>query len=214
MPKQRNNVAKLPAEARFRVSQLLDDGATYDAIRADAEVAAACGLRKLALHNNSIAAYAESPEHQANLGDLRTWKERVGRRRWAARAIAGADGAASLADVAQLQILEQLSQLAEGGLELTGADLCKVSNSIATMQKVEIARRDEARRDEIARLKAELQVQISDLQVKLDNRNAEIARLRGILAAAGIDPDADAARKGDGLSAAALRQIEEKAKLL
>jgi hypothetical protein len=208
MAKQRNNVAKLPAEARFRVSQLLDDGATYDAIRADAEVAAACEARKLALHNNSIAAYAESPEHQANLGDLRTWKERVGRRRWAARAIAGADGAASLADVAQLQILEQLSALAEGGLELTGADLCKVSNSIATMQKVEIARRDEARKTDLERLKAEHAAETAALRADLAARDAEIAKLQ-----ADID-EIRAGGKGRGLSDEGLQEMEARMKLI
>jgi hypothetical protein len=186
MAKQRNNVAKMPAEARFRVSQLLDDGATYDAIRADAEVAAACGLRKLALHNNSIAAYAESAEHQANLGDLRTWKERVGRRRWAARAIAGADGAASLADVAQLQILEQLSQLAEGGIELTGENVCKVSNSIAAMQRVELARQKVEADTRLADAERRHEAEAAAWQAKLDQLVADNKRMKEAIDRAGI----------------------------
>lgn len=178
MARQRNNVTRLPAAARFRVSQLIDDGATYDAIRADAEIAAACGERRLTLHNNSIAAFAESAEHSANLADLRTWKQRVGRRRWAAKAISAEEGAASLADVAQLQILEQLADLAEGGVELTGKDVCKISNAIATMQRVELAKQDQARKDQIAAIEKEHAAEVAELQATIANLRAEVDALR------------------------------------
>jgi hypothetical protein len=201
MGRQRNNVAKLPASARFRVSQLLDDGATYDAVRADAEIAAACEARKLALHNNSIAAFAESAEHAANLADLRTWKTRVGRRRWAAKAIASEEGAASLADVAQIQILEQLSQLAEGGIELTGADVCKVANSIAAMQRVELARRQEAADTRLADAEARHAAEIGAKDAEITILRQAIAGLEGALERARNDGKAvDGAAVADKLN--------------
>ena len=53
--KPRNNYAKLPWEIRKRVLRLLLDGAEYEAIRRDPEVAAACAARGLSLHNTTFA---------------------------------------------------------------------------------------------------------------------------------------------------------------
>ncbi len=195
MAKQRNNVCKLPSAARFRVSQLLDDGATYDAIRADGEIAAACASRGgLALHNNSIAAYAESAEHAANLADLRTWKERVGRRQWAAKAIAGQDGATAVADTAMYAILEHLSVLAENGAETR--ELCQVADALTKAQRVQITRAEAERDTRLTEAERRHEAEAAALRADLAERDAEIARLQGrvdgllaTLSENGINPD-------------------------
>jgi len=174
--RQRNNIARLPAEIRFRISELLDDGATYGECREDPEVAAACEEAGVELHDRSFLAFRESDEHRRNRDDLHTWRERAGRRRWAARIIEQEQGASSLADVAQLAILEQLEELASGGIELTGRDICKVANSIATMQRVELAKSE-----------AERKSQLLELRALIDDLQAENRRLRDAVEKAGVN---------------------------
>ena len=51
----RSNFSMLPSLVRFRMILLLDDGATFDAVSADPEVAEAYRSRGLALTRSSVS---------------------------------------------------------------------------------------------------------------------------------------------------------------
>ena len=63
-PKPRNNYSRLPWEVRSRILGMLHDGAEYDDIRADAEIAAELQKRNLNLHNTTFQAIRRSEEYR------------------------------------------------------------------------------------------------------------------------------------------------------
>jgi hypothetical protein len=62
MARPRNNVMKLPRAVRWRVFQLVDNGASYDEVRSNPEVSSACSKLNIIIHNASILAYMKGKE--------------------------------------------------------------------------------------------------------------------------------------------------------
>jgi len=215
MAMQRNNIARLPWEIRAIVCRLRFDGAGNAAIAAavqDACRAAALPVPKI--HGTSILAYCGGPEYSQYCEHRKGWDERMRPKRWAASMLHSGAGPQDVADLAELEILEQLHDLAAGGLLATGRDVATVARAITSLQRTQLARRQEAADARLADLAERHAAEIAQLQHEIAGRDAAIATLREALSRAGIDPDAESADKAGGLSAAALRQIEEQAKLL
>lgn len=211
MRRARNNLAGCPFEVRETACRGLHEGAQYNAIRKD--------IAKLApgvkIHNSTLAAYAKSAEYAEYVVSRRKWDDKLQKRRWAAGILLDGKGPQSVADMAELAILEQLHDLAEGDLLETGKDVANVARAITSMQRTQLARADSAKDAEIAKLKAEHEAERLAMEQEIGGLHEVIAKLEEILQGAGIDPDPNrAAEKKAGLSQAALRHMEEKGKLL
>lgn len=219
MAQQRNNIARLPPPLRDLCTRLLYEG-TLTQAELEAEVrreAAALGLaryRTVKLHGTSFLAWRRSRDYRDYVEWARGWEDKGRAKRWAAGALNEGRGPQSVADLAAMGILEQLHGLAEGGLLETGKDVARVATAIATMQRTQLAQARAERDERIAAIEREHEMEVAELQVRIRELEAEVERLKGLLAGAGIDPDAEPEAKAGGLSAAALREIEERAKLL
>lgn len=202
MRRQRNNIATcLAPDARELVCKLLYEGCTK---YSDIAAAVAKGWPKAPkLHNGTFGAYQRSQEYKDYVAAQRKWDDKLKSRRWASAIINNGKGPQNLADMAELAILEQLHSLAEGGLLETGKDVATVARAITSMQRTQLARATADQAAEIARLREELTAKDAKHAEALAALQAEIAKLRG-----------GEAGKPGGLSPAALKEIEQKAKLL
>jgi hypothetical protein len=132
MAKQRNNVAKLPFEARKRVCEMLFDSFTYDAIR-DAVQGEHYGVG--ALHNTSLLAYSHGAEYREYCDSRKNWEDKTGPDRWASALINDGKGAESAADLAEMFLLSDLKRLAGAGC----ADVdsaAKLANALGSVRRV------------------------------------------------------------------------------
>ena len=132
--KPRNNYAKLPWEIRKRVLHLLFDGAEYESIRRDPEVAAACAARGLTLHNTTFAAVRNSDDYRKYESALMETNKRTGKFKWASEALKTTAGLHDIANVAQLSLLEQLRDLAESS-DADPSDLLRLTNAITKIKE-------------------------------------------------------------------------------
>ena len=131
MAKPRNNVAKLPFEARKRVCELLFDGATYDAIRDAIQVEHYAAGE---LHNTSLLAYKEGSEYKEYCAARWAWERKTLPDRWASSLINDGKGVESAADLAEMSLLSDLKRLAEDGC----ADIesaAKLASAIASIRR-------------------------------------------------------------------------------
>ena len=194
--KPRNNYAKLPWEIRKRVLRLLLDGAEYEAIRRDPEVAAACAARGLTLHNTTFAAVRRSDD------SLMETEKRTGKFKWASEALKNTAGLQEIANVAQLHLLEQLRGIAENS-EADPADLLRLTNAITKIKESA----DNERLDELRRKLREEKARFDAAETEWKTREAELL--------AHIAELENRENKSEGgLSEEAIRRAEEKIRLL
>ena len=164
--KPRNNYAKLPWEIRKRVLHLLFDGAEYESIRRDPEVAAACAARGLTLHNTTCAAVRNSDDYRKYESALMETNKRTGKFKWASEALKTTAGLHDIANVAQLSLLEQLRDLAESS-DADPSDLLRLTNAITKIK-------ESAENDKLSELKRRLR----EKDEEIESKNAEIERLK------------------------------------
>lgn len=164
MARQRNNIAGMPWELRRIVCEGLLDGKTYDEIRA---AVLAADPAAPTLHCSSFGAYSESAEYRQFCDQKREWDERTQRRRWAAAFINEGEGPRSLADVAEFEVLEQLAELAGSGAAMESGDIVKVARAISYMQRTQLARTAEERKNEIAAIEAEHEAQVAEFERRI-----------------------------------------------
>lgn len=171
MARQRNNVARLPAEARLRVAELLLDGAEYDAIRADSEVAEACRANSIELHNSSLLAYQQSIEYHEYRKMRLRYQEELERRKLAALFVSNSGGADAVANVATFELLRIALEKLSAGSELDGRELSAISGALAAYQRNRINERREDSERAAARREAELLARINELETQLAAQN-------------------------------------------
>ncbi len=182
MAQPRNNIAKLPPPLRDLVSSLLYEGAlTQEQIEAAVRAEAVrLGLDRFAdvrLHGTSFVAWRESADYREYVQFARGWSDKVKAKRWAANALNEGLGPQSVADLAAMGILEQLHQLAEGGLLETGKDVATVARAIAGMQQAQLAREKADRDRRIEAMEQDHAAELATLQAQLAQAREEIARL-------------------------------------
>lgn len=200
--KPRNNYAKLPWEIRKRVLRLLLDGAEYEAIRRDPEVAAACAARGLTLHNTTFAAVRRSDDYRKYEAALMETEKRTGKFKWASEALKNTAGLQEIANVAQLHLLEQLRGIAENS-EADPADLLRLTNAITKIKESA----DSERMDELRRKLREEKARFDAAETEWKTREAELlARIAEL--------ENRENKSEGGLSEEAIRRAEEKIRLL
>ena len=200
--KPRNNYAKLPWEIRKRVLRLLLDGAEYEAIRRDPEVAAACAARGLTLHNTTFAAVRRSDDYRKYEAALMETEKRTGKFKWASEALKNTAGLQEIANVAQLHLLEQLRGIAENS-EADPADLLRLTNAITKIKESA----DSERMDELRRKLREEKARFDAAEIEWKTREAELlARIAEL--------ENRENKSEGGLSEEAIRRAEEKIRLL
>ena len=128
------------------------------------------------------------------------------------QAAGGPEALADVADAAAYALAAKAMRIADGA-----EDAREVRSLMQTVRDARRQSADQVQEACTARIEA-LQEQhaaeIATLQATIAGRDEAIAQLTAALQAAGIDPDTEPAQKGGGLSAAALHQIEEQARLL
>lgn len=207
MAKQRNNIAKMPPVLRDVVSRMLFEGChTQDEITAEVRrEAVRSGLHQyaeIALHGTSYLAWSESDEYSSYIAAKSEWRRELERDRWAAMHLNQGSGPQSVADLAEYAILQQLHDLASGGLLETGRDVATVARAITAMQRTQLARIEAEKDDRLAAAVDQHKRETAAL-------NAEIARLNNVIS------ELTETRAGSrGLSDEALAEIEGRAKLL
>lgn len=195
MARPRNNITKLPTEIRMRICELIEDGRSYDDIRADETIKAACDSRKTAIHNSSLLAYRASPEFDEYRQMRRKWGEKMDRRRMAALLVDSESGPDNIAKVANFELLNIVLEKLQGSKELEPKELAAVSAALAAYERNRISASKDDAKKEFSRLETEYQAKIAEL-------SAKIAELSGVKAV------------NKGLSEDALKKIEEAAGLL
>lgn len=197
MSRQRNNITRLPLSVRARISELLDDGATYDEVRADATVAEALSAAgELVLHSSTFAAYRESVEYKEFCQARRRFGDDIERRRMAAYVVSADKSADDLARIANYELLRIVLAKLEAGEELEAKELRSVSGALAAYERNRISEAKEDARREADEKESEYRSRIAELE----SRIAEMTAAN------------DSGEKG--ISEETLKRIEEKIGLL
>ncbi len=182
MARQRSKIDRLTYELRELVCSRLFDGDTYVEIQA---ALAAAGVKPEDMPGlNAFTSYKDYPaikggEYQIYAAQRRKYNTDLQTRRWASSVVNEGKGAQSVADLAELAILEQLHSLAQGGLLETGKDVATVAKAITAMQRTQLARADAGLREEIEKIKKAWTVAIEDKDIIIAELRAEIAALKG-----------------------------------
>lgn len=194
MSRMRNHITRLPADIRGRISMLLDDGATYQEVREDAEVKEACAVRGLSLHDTTFAAWLRGAEHQGYVEARRRYGQEIERRKLAAYVVDNSRSADDLARIATFEVLRRVTDRLEHGDELEAKELRSLAAALSGYERNRIAEATaEARREsdrEIQRYKkqiAELEAKVVELSsagsgsgVLTDEQVDEIKRRLGL----------------------------------
>lgn len=179
MAMMRNNIARLPWEIREVVCRLRFDGVGNKAIAAAVQEACkGAGVKPPKVHGTSILAYCRSAEYQTYCDRRRKWDEKMAPRRWAAALVNDGRGPQTVADLAELEILEQLHGLAAGGILETGKDVATVARAITAMQRTQLARRQEDADRRLQDLEAKHAAELAARDERIAELQAEIERLQ------------------------------------
>lgn len=198
MARQRNNITRLPLAVRARIAELLDDGATYDAVREDAVVAEALAAAgNLSLHSSTFGAYRESAEYQEFCRARRRFGDDIERRRMAAYVVSADKSADDLARIANYELLRIVLQKLEDGEALEPKELRSVSGALAAYERNRISEAKEDAKREADVKESEYRSRIAELE----------SRIQELTAAANDG-------KEKGLTEETLKKIEEKIGLL
>lgn len=183
MGRQRNNISRLPLNIRARISELLDDGATYDEIRSDEVVSAALAeAGGLALHSSTFGAYRESAEYQEFCRSRRRFGDDIERRRMAAYVVGADRSADDLARVANYELLRIVLSKLEAGDTLEPKELQSVSSALAAYERNRIAEAREDARREADEKESEYRSRIADLErvvSRLETQNEQLKQIAG-----------------------------------
>lgn len=163
-----NNVAKLAPEVRYLIAQALVDGtSTYDQIRAIPEVARECAARGITLHNNSFKAYSATAEYAEFRQRLLAFAGDLERRKMAAFLLGQQGGAATVADVATYELLQQILAKLQAGDALDAQELARIGGALAAYQRNRLAAGNQSARRAAEAREAQLRSRIAELEDQL-----------------------------------------------
>ncbi len=181
MARARNNITRLPFEIRVGViAGMLADGATYDEVRDNPAVAAACRDRGgVQLHNCSFLAYRKSKEYQDALAAKRQSNQRFIAKRIKAMSIGEAHGVDSVIKVTEATLVEQLQELIDnaeddeltlGAMSKAAAILNNLKQSKAETRLLKLQRENENLKTELAAQKEKYEGIIENLTGKQNQK--------------------------------------------
>lgn len=193
MARPRNNIMRLKLTTRHTVARLLADGASYDDVRSDPEVAIDCAELGVALHNNSFAAYMAGEEYEGFLAYYGEYRQDIERRRLAAVFVQESGGADAAAQVATFELIKLVQEKLTSGEALDAKELAAVSGALAAYNRNRLAaeKHEKACADD-AREAAH--------RAELADREARIAELEKQLAAAKVKTVANPEQVAERLS--------------
>ena len=198
----RNNYSRLPWQVRCRVLSLLYDGAEYDEIRRDPEVAAACRERGLTLHNATFLAVRKCEEYKEFGRKAMSYKAARDADRIAAGVLNASGAQADLTDVTRYELARAVREILDDDDGEPGSR----AKHLRTLSQTLLALSNSAKDEQIANLKRKLDEKdrsIADLKAK-------IAELENALAAATEETGA----AQTGISREKLAEVEGQIKLL
>lgn len=170
--RQRNNIARLDYDQREMVRDWLADGLSYDEIRTRlAAILKNTPNEKLAFHGSSFLAYQKSEEYKLYLAERRTLDAKIGPKRMRAALISNGRGIESAADVAAMDLLEQIEQLSGSGLEVKDAQ--KLAAAIVSLKRTTANSKEKALQAKIETLQTELDAEKEKTKA-LEEENAEL----------------------------------------
>lgn len=198
----RNNYSRLPWAIRCRILNLLWDGAEYDEIRRDPEVAAACAERDLTLHNATFLAVRKCEEYKEFGRKAMSFKAAQDADRIAAGVLNASGAQADLTDVARYEISRAVREILGDDDGEPGSRAKHLRTLAQTLLALSNSAKDE---------------KIADLRRKLDEKDrsiadlkAKIAELENALAAA----TAETGAAQTGISREKLAEVEGQIKML
>ena len=193
----RSKISLLPHQVRWRIYNLMLDGATLKSLLADPEIDAALALAGFTLNDHNLSFARKSREFIDFVQMRRKYLERKYKDMMSAAIAKGAGALESMTEQTRCKLMENLSELADLS-DLPDEERIKavrsLSQSVASLS-------NPVKDSQIAELKRRL----ADLEKENEALQAEIANLK---TATDQDP------AGRGLSENAIRQAEEKIKLL
>ena len=179
----RNNYSRLPWAVRCRVLSMLYDGAEYDEIRRDPEVAAACKERNLTLHNATFLAVRKCEEYKEFGRTAMSYTAAQDADRIAAGVLNSSGAQADLTDVARYEISRAVREILDDDDGEPGSR----AKHLRTLSQTLLALSNSAKDEQIANLKrkldekdrsiAELKAKIAELETQITARDKRIAEL-------------------------------------
>ena len=193
----RSKISLLPHQIRWRIYNLMLDGATLKSLLADPEIDAALALAGFTLNDHNLAFARKSREFIDFVQMRRKYLERKYKDMMSAAIAKGAGALESMTEQTRCKLMENLSELAD----LSGLPDEERIKAVRSLSQSVASLSNPVKDSQIAELKRRL----ADLEKENEALQAEIANLK---TATDQDP------AGRGLSENAIRQAEEKIKLL
>lgn len=164
MARPRNNITKFPTEIRMRICELLEDGRTYDEIREDETVKAACADRKLAIHNSTLGAYRSSTEFDEYKKFRRNWSEKIVRNRMSAMLVNSESGSDNIAKIATFELLNIVLDKLQSGQALDDKEIKAMSSALASYERNRISADKDKSEKKLTDTEANYQTEITGLK--------------------------------------------------
>ena len=171
----RNNYSRLPWAARCRVLSMLYDGAEYDEIRRDPEVAAACAERKLTLHNATFLAVRKCEEYKEFGRKAQSYAAAQSADRIAAGVLNSSGAQADLTDVARYELARAVREILDDETSEPGSR----AKHLRTLSQTLLALNNSAKDEQIAALRRKL----DEKDRALAERDGRIQELKAQIAA-------------------------------
>ena len=193
----RSKISLLPHQVRWRIYNLMLDGATLKSLLADPEIDAALALAGFTLNDHNLSFARKSREFIDFVQMRRKYLERKYKDMMSAAIAKGAGALESMTEQTRCKLMENLSELAD----LSGLPDEERIKAVRSLTQSVASLSNPVKDSQIAELKRRL----ADLEKENEALQADIANLK---TATDQDP------AGRGLSENAIRQAEEKIKLL
>jgi len=193
----RSKISLLPHQVRWRIYNLMLDGATLKSLLADPEIDAALAIAGFTLNDHNLSFARKSREFIDFVQMRSKYLERKYKDMMSAAIAKGAGALESMTEQTRCKLMENLSELAD----LSGLPDEERIKAVRSLSQSVASLSNPVKDSQIAELKRKL----ADLEKKNEALLAEIVNLK-------TATDQNPAERG--LSENAIRQAEEKIKLL
>ena len=169
----RSSFSLLPSQVRFRMIFLLDDGATFDAVAADPEIAEAYRSRGLTLTRSSVSRIKTCKEFKEIVGKRRKQQLDIRADQLTTALLRDSHVLETVSDRVKVELMKAVSELSDlsDNPDLPDGDRVKALQRLA--QSV-AALTNPAKDNQIAELKHKLR----EKDDEIESKNAEIERLK------------------------------------
>lgn len=190
----RNNYSRLPWAVRRHILGLLHDGAEYDEVRQDSTVAAALRDRNLVLHNATFLAVKRSLEYKDYVNKAAIDAAAKSANKILSGVITNDESLGDLTEISRYELAKLIREtiLSTGGSEDAVKQIRGLALSLNAISRSELDRKLENKNAEIAALKDQLAVQKSDYEKQIATLGQTIEQLRKLVGTASSSEVSDA----------------------